>query len=260
MPRFALIREKIVDAFSGPPVVFHHIPKCGGTSIGKALRRRYSLSSARLPVVPAFLSVSAQHPNLRLSETASKVDEFFHLQLLRYLHANVRCVVGHVRFSNVAYQHFSEKYHFITALREPVALMLSHFYFQEKRPANIWPPEKNLDRYLDSDAAREFGGILPYYLSGLPTNIDRHSPESLEKAKANLGKFSAIGFVEDMTSFERKLSEIVGIRLRIGHANRTADRRAAHIEAITPEIRRKMEALSASNIELYEFAKRQAAS
>lgn len=257
MSKHRKLQEKLFDALCGHPVVFHHVPKCGGTSIGNALRRRYFVSSERLRFVSSFRAIAAQNPESDVNETERLVDDFLDKKLLCCLNSGIRCVIGHVRFGMLAHENFGDRYRFVTTLRDPISLMLSHFAFQKKRKAGIWEVAENLEHYLETDEARHIGTVLPYYFSGLGSDVDRNSAESLEHAKRNLKKLSAVGFVEDMGSFERRLSDVLGIRVRIGHANRSAVRSDASSQAMTPQIRRKLEVFNAANYEIYEFAKRE---
>lgn len=90
--------------------------------------------------------------------------------------------------------------------------------------------------------------------------MEKSASSLVERAKTNLQLFSAVGVTENMADFEQRLQKLLGIRLRIGHANRSRVSDRERRETITPDVRRKIEELSAPNIEIYEFAKRHLAS
>ena len=139
--------------------------------------------------------------------------------------------------------------------------MLISSYFYDIKQTNLrWKADDNIESYLETSRAKIFGAVYSQFFSGLPHNEDPWTRESIDSAKENLGRFAAVGLVENMAGFERKLREVLGIRLRIGHENRSRVSDAERREAITPAIRRKIEELSAPNIEIYEFAKRHLAS
>ncbi len=257
MPRFAVIRKAVVDTLSGPRLVFHHVAKCGGTSVAQALRLRYAVSFAGFPSLPLYRTVGALHPDVDEVRRAQLVDDFQEELLLYHLFNDVRCLSGHVRFSELAYRLFAPGYKFITTLRDPISLMISHFFFQPQRPADLWTNVMDIDSYLAGAEARELGAIYSYFFNGLPTDADPRSPEAVARAKQNLGRFAAIGFVDDMAGFQRKLREEVGLRIRIGVANRSPASRAERASVITPEVRKRMEELSATNLEIYDFARRE---
>jgi hypothetical protein len=64
-----------------------------------------------------------------------------------------------------------------------------------------------------------------------------------------------VGFVDDTSGFQRQLTELLGVRLWIGHANRS---KASQIErtALTQELRSRIQEISSANIEIYNFARR----
>ena len=57
-----------------------------------------------------------------------------------------------------------------------------------------------------------------------------------------------------MAGFQQQLHKALGVRLRIGHTNRS---RVDRDEAVAPGLRAKIEEMSAPNIEIYEFARRE---
>jgi hypothetical protein len=84
------------------PVVFHHVPKCGGTSVGRAIRKRFLLSQATVLPDPtynveALLDSAADHGALMV-----RADELRERMFLYHLATGVDCVSAHVRFSEPA--------------------------------------------------------------------------------------------------------------------------------------------------------------
>lgn len=253
------LRKSLVEAASGHRLVFHHVPKCGGTSIGKALRRRYAFSSARFRTVPTFRAMAALYPEDSPAVRARRVDDLWQQKLLYYLFSDIHCILGHVRFSAAAYERFSDRYRFVTTLREPRSLTVSHFFFQLNRVGDVWPPIQRIEDYLETDEARQMGSIFSYYFSGLPSAADPAAAASIERAKANLRRFAVVGFVDDMAGFNERLRGTLGVRLAIGHANRSSTPANERQSILTDSVRRKIEALNAANIEIYDFARRELA-
>jgi hypothetical protein len=259
MPRFAAVRKALVDALSGPRVVFHHVAKTAGSSVAQALRIRYAVSFAGFPSLPTYSAIQALHPADDEISITQKVDSFQEYALLYHMYNDTRCISGHVRFSNVAFEKFSSNYKFITTLRDPVELMISLFFFETRLAEPIWQVPSDIERYLEIPRVQLHGASYSYFYSGLPSDSDPRTPAAIERSKANLGLFSAVGFVDDMEGFQRQLRERIGLRLRIGHANKSKASSSERASIITPDIRRKIEAISAPNIEIYEFAKQKLA-
>lgn len=199
----------------------------------------------------------ATEPAADEASRAKLVDEFQERLLLCYLYNDIRCIAGHVRFSRTAYDLFSKTYKFVTTLREPVSMMISHYFFLPRRSTEIFTNIDDIDVYLESEEARQFGAVYPYYFNGGSAHDEPWSDAAMSKAKENLRLFDAVGFVDDIPRFQRQLRDHVGLRLRIGHANRSIASREDRKSVITPTVRRRMEELNAPNIEIYEFARRE---
>jgi hypothetical protein len=247
-------RKLVVDALSGARVVFHHVPKCGGTSIARALHIRYIASFAGFPSSSLQKTIDSLHPGVDPMRQAQLVDDFQAQLLLFNLFRDVRCLSGHVRFSETAFGIFSNQYKFITTLREPVSLMISRFFYQRTQPS-LWRNYADIDSYLESPEARLYGAYYSYFFNSLPTDADPQTPEAIECAKRNLRNFTVVGFVDDMEGFKREVRARIGIRLRFGVANQSKVEGSTRESVITPDIRKKIEKLSATNIEIYDFAR-----
>ena len=245
---------KLTNATCGHRVVFHHVPKCGGTSVRRALRMRYALSYTGFGSDPVYRALEAMHPEDDRTSISGRVTDYREIQLLHFLFADIRCISGHARFSNKAHELFANKYKFVTTLRDPVSLMISSYTYSARLEIDRWRAAGNFEEYLETDRAKDFGSLYSHFFSGLARADNPHSKHSIERAKENLAKFSVVGLVEDMSSFQQQLHGALGIRLRIGHTNRS---RVDRDEAVAPGLRAKIEEMSAPNIEIYDFAKRE---
>jgi hypothetical protein len=57
--RLKALQPRVLDRLTPQRVVFHHVPKCGGTSVGRALRKRYLLSQATVTPEASFRAFEA---------------------------------------------------------------------------------------------------------------------------------------------------------------------------------------------------------
>ena len=103
-------------------VVFHHAPKCGGTSVGRALRKRFILSQATVLPEASFAAEAALTPDAPYEDVLCRAESLRERMLLYHLAAGVDCISAHVRFGEAAWRGFSGKVRFVTMLRDPEAL------------------------------------------------------------------------------------------------------------------------------------------
>ncbi len=259
MQGISRIRKTVVDSLCGHRVVFHHVPKCGGTSIERSLRIRYGISYQTFPLRSLYSSIETLRPEFNADDLDLHSARIREIQLLDYLYQDIRCIAGHVYFSNRAHSLFSDKYHFITTLRDPVEFFVSFylqmFYSDEER----WKIDYTLEEFLDTPLAQLFGTFYALYFSELPQDKLISNNQAVQLSTENLRKFTLVGILEDMAKFRRRLSEILGVRLWIGHANKSESKAGEKTDLLTPTARRKIEALSTINFEIYETAKNQLA-
>ena len=240
---------------SGGRVVFHHVPKCGGTSVHRALRLRYALSYE-------YVDLLAVKDAIAMGGLGHEADELLYqshilreLALLYHLNRGVHCIVGHVPFSSAAFNNFKDKYSFITVLREPVSFFESFYYYNLDSDVAEWRIDSSLEDFIESTRAAQIGRFYSDFFCGLTRHPDVPLHDSIRLAKENLRQITVVGITEDMKLFQRRLEDALGVRLRIGHENRSRVASAKRQFLSNPVIRKKIEAISRPNIEIYEFAR-----
>ncbi len=203
-------------------VVFHHAPKCGGTSVGRALRRRYLLSQATVLPEATYRAEAALAPDADPLTLLHRAEDLRERMLLYHLAAGVDCVSAHVRFSDAAFDAFHDQARFVTMLREPTARFLSHYRWSHGRPQGHAHIPEPFPEFLETPAAARLGAFYVYFFSGLPPDADMTTADALARAKANLDRLHVVGFLDDPEGFERRIEAEVGVRIRIGRENRGA--------------------------------------
>ena len=255
MSQLKTMLAKAEDLVSGNHVVFHHVPKCGGSSISRGLRMAYPLSFGRYGTRPIYGATVSLYPDREQSEIDATLNTFKEELLLFYMNQGVRCIAGHVGFSDVAYGHFKDKYRFVTTLREPLGLMTSIYYYDFLRDDTRYHTKISLEEYLETPRAAQFGRMYATFFSGVPVPDRLSDRELVERAKTNLRRFSVVGTVEDMAGFESSLRKVLNTRIKIGHRNKARVEASARDGALTPAIKERIRSLSQLNIELYDFAR-----
>jgi len=250
------VKKRVEDTLCGRHVVFHHVPKTGGTSIFSALRRRYAISYSSFDLIHIYSAMEALYPDEDQDSIKRRTLQFREEQLLWFMYADRRCIVVDTPFSETAYQKFNNKYNFITVLREPIYYFISTFFWNVKSDQDRWQVDQSPEAFLKTPRARRFGEFYARFFSGLSMKDDDPIAPAIERAKQNLQRCAAIGLTEDMAGFSTKLSDVLGVRVRIGHENKSKVASRDHDRLLAPETRRQIEEISGPNIELYDFVRR----
>jgi len=248
-------RIKAIRRWMGPHVVFHHVPKCGGTSVARALRLKYLLSQRTIKVESSFRAFSDFTSRDDVDQLMIDVLDLREQMLLYWLHEDVRCVSAHVRFSQVAYENFHEKYKFITVLRDPVERFISHFFWISGRPHEHPYMSEDFESFLSTPRARRMGAKYVEYYCGLPKTCDLTSAKSIDAALANLDRFDIVGRLDRLSDFEQKVEDTLGFRLKIGHENKMQTQQVAKRKNLSPELRKRAEELCAPDMAVWNFVK-----
>ena len=241
------VRRSTIDAVIPQRFVFHHIPKCGGTSVGRALRRRYLLSQATVSPEASFRAFELFSGGGDRQQMLIDVLDLREQMLLYLMFEDVRGISLHVRFSEKAYSRFADRYKFITVLRNPMERFISHYFWSWNKDDAHARIEEDFEAFLDTEHARRLGATLVQYLCGLPKEVPTHSDEAVAAAIASLAKFDVVGDISDIASLEATLRETLGVRISIGHENkrRLSNRRplkAVDDAALKPRVRSPLRA------------------
>lgn len=232
-------------------VVFHHAPKCGGTSVGRALRKRYILSQTTVLPEATYAAEALLAPDAAPSDLRQRTETLRERMLLYHLAAGVDCISAHVRFSEAAWRAYGDQVRFITMLRDPTARFLSHYRWSHGRPEGYAHIPEDFETFLESETAQHLGAFYVFFFSGLPPDADMRSADALARAQANLDRFHVVGFLDRLTEFKANVCDTVGVRLRIGHENRAQSPTLAGLE----RYEQQLAALTAPDRAFYDYAR-----
>lgn len=222
------IRGEAIDRLYPQGIVYHHVPKCGGTSVGRAIRLAYAGSQATLNPGATSRALVTVSGNLEVDEMELLA---FRERLLAYLlHSGFRGVAAHVPFSTRVADEFAEQYRFVVVMRDPVERFVSHFLHTQrgvKGPAN-----PALEEFLETEESELLGMYYARYFAGETLAPDDLAGRGVEMAITNLKRFDAVGFTDRLPQFESDLRRVTGKRIRIGrdNVNRQVDRRTEILE------------------------------
>jgi len=225
-----------------PPAVFLYVPKCGGNTVNRVLRKNYKRfffphGDAFFPRYSPeeFVNILQPRRSGELPVTAS--------------------FSGHIDINNDVLRYMPVNYVAFTMLRDPVQRIISHYRFHATLPDNplgIAINEKKLDpkayfcRYQEA--------ILQQYEVFAPRTLeDSSEPERVEKALRNLEeRVSLFGLIEQSDEFMVQLAELLGLPdIRYGYPqNKSPD----YAPIVTTEQEEELRELLKHDIAFYEGA------
>lgn len=236
------------------PLIYMHVPKCGGTSLSEALYGLVPLdreiavldtpSIRRAMALKAGAKPAAFHDE---GEHAAHLAAFREELLLMHLSHGAALVHGHVLFSEAADRAFGATYRYVTILRDPLARTLSNYAMARRN--GIFAGD--FDAFLASAMGRRMAQHALRYFGGAATVAPSEEDAIFARAKANMARFSVIGFIEAADAFADRFADAFGARPRLGHRNR------AETTAVEPTRaqRARLEALCAPDIALGDYAR-----
>lgn len=252
--RVKAARANLIDRTLPQRVVFHHVPKCGGTSVGRALRMKYILSEETVLPQQSFAAYSAFAHATDREQALIDVLDLREQMFLYLLYKDVRCVSLHVRFSEAAYANFADSYKFITILRDPVDRFISHYMWNRAHREAAGYIAEELEAFLDTPRAARMGATYVEYFCGLPKAVDITTAPAIDAAIQNLARFAVVGRLDDLPKFGADLAMATGKRIKIGHENKMQQDSKARDARLTPEVMAKITALCAPDQAIWDAA------
>ena len=211
----------------GRRIVFTHIPKCAGTSVGQAI------SHTVHPFSRHTLNYRAAHAAGQLLTdrkvtTSGLGDDLPYLQfLLCYqISRGFRYIGGHYPVSKQVLQVYSDQYRFVTLLRDPVERWKSEFIFQSglrghTETARAMSIEDEFDGIVSSNLGLLMGTMMCSMLTSQYPATANEAANLVEAAGETLAMYSVVGTVDKMDGFQADFERVANVRIKVPRKNQS---------------------------------------
>ncbi len=223
-------------------VIFIHIPKTAGRTLGEVLDRQYRPDGI-FKIYGYGGGVAQAVEKLTDAPEAEK--------------RRIELIRGHYRFG--LHELLPQDSTYVTMLRDPFERAISHFHMVRQapqHPLHLRACEMTLDEYVTSGVSREMDNGQTRLVSGLEKDVafGACGAEMLERAKENVeSRFSGVGIVEQFDASLVLMKTVLGwgdIRYLPRNVAARRSRRADFSETVQSAVA----AQNLLDLELYRWA------
>ncbi|SIT06272.1 Sulfotransferase family protein [Roseivivax lentus] len=227
-------------------VVYIHVPKCGGSSFGAALRMRAFFSQTTIDIAATRKAALAQDPNLRGTALIRADYALREQALTRAILRGTKVIAAHALDAPDLRLGPGRSHLWVTLLRDPVTRFASHYhYLQRRHPDPARAP--SLEAFSEGPDALRIGSQCLFYFSGDWARPGLDLAPQLDRARQALDAYDLVGRLEDAAPFRCDLARAVGTPLPFLTRNR-----AAAPFVLSAALRRRIEAVCTADLELFE--------
>jgi len=246
-----------LNMFKEPKIIFHHIPKCGGTSIVTGLAMTY------YPIRLLLRGKGGFNARLNAPETAeyakqNDINKFTHRRnVLRQHVESQTCpfVSGHYPFDYDLYSKSKEEWGFVTLLRDPLKRWYSEYYWNRYKDHAYRKTEMSVEEYVETpEGIENTRSFVNYFAMTENTDVAVTQAEK-DEALSRLSCFTVIGFLEELEKFRVDMKHAFGRKPFFLQRNKSP---AANVEKTMPDkdsdFEKNLLRLLEADIEIYKKA------
>lgn len=250
-------------------IFYLHIQKCGGISIAQAIKTcYYPYDFIKDRELVHFLDAKASFRAIKTTAEQSEssfetTDHYLENQelmfrerlLLYYMgQERIKYISGHFVFNEKTYELFSNKFNFVTVLRNPLERWISHYFWKRYNKNGHRNVDMDITEYLRSDIGQRNGYSYVKCFGGINKKGDYTSKQAIDKAKENLNKFKVVGCLEHQEAFVNQFEEQFGKKLKIRRLNQSPKSEAYRKSVVTEELKEEIKEICKPDIEIYQYA------
>jgi hypothetical protein len=233
------------------PIFFLHVPKCGGSSVTRALEESIGLRKW----------ITGKYHYLKAAPSRKAADDMglglmdYRNHILSY-HMNDETMMyigGHFGFSRRLYERHSDRWKYVTILRNPMKKWFSQYFYNRYKEDDHFSLEGGIEEFAHSETGHHLGSDFVHKLTdGIPAE-DCDSDAAVERALDNIDKFDLVGVIEEIGAFTAGFEQIFGFKLDIPHVNRSPVNKQKRKEMITDEVRARVESYCEPDLRIYNY-------
>ncbi len=220
-----------------PTVIFLHIPKTAGTTMRSILQRQYQAEG--------YYDYDRGRGGLAPFESFERCSP--------QEKASVRLLAGHIAYG--IHEQFSQACTYLTAVRDPVARVVSHYYYLLDEPKTPhYETVKALSLEQFADRLGMGSNLQTKLLAGVADLEASPDPDLLVRAKANLRRHFVAPII-----VERFDESLMIVRDALGwgsvhYSKLLKNRNRTGMAPLPGRTRRLIERRNAMDLEIYTFA------